>query len=402
MNTLRTYPEDKVIVERKKLGPIKFIRITAPSLKDTHRRLGEILRPQINKILSKKIWGSTQEQLLNEVRLTKKIRGHLERKTVNPLINSRIRRGLEEYLDCLSAWSEGAQLDRKYHQVIHQVKFDGPPISNLDLGLWLQMDTTGCQTGMLRLKEGSVILWHTEEEIVPGLIDKPRIVTFKTNCQECYAFVYPSLLPGSAFSWSKNFFLAADFLYLKQNPKIGECLANVASWLTWRLIGRVESEIIIKSLGPFFDGYALNFVKISNGQIAGKKIEFAGKEILTSVLSNQANCFLFQINMISRQDSFLARTYQQFPKDKPDLKERLEKRRERTLIMIELMKTLERKITPVKILKMLASREGEEYAYANTDVKAHLVAKISRNKMKIWLGPGPALPNEKPVNISVG
>jgi hypothetical protein len=39
------------------------------------------------------------------------------------------------------------------------------PLGQIDLAMFLQNDCTGCQTGMYRAQDGSVVLWHTEEDV---------------------------------------------------------------------------------------------------------------------------------------------------------------------------------------------------------------------------------------------
>jgi hypothetical protein len=270
---------------------------------------------------------------------------------------------------------------------------DGLPVLAGDLALFLQNDNLGCQTGVYREREGAVLLWHTEEDVqeAGSRFDKPRIATFRTgDGRRMSAFIYPDLLPGPAYCWrSDGFIQAVDSLPLKPAPE-ASVLANIATWVTLRLGKAVAPEAVIDALGPFVDGYALSVVQEQRGQVLADKIEFAGDQYLLSSLDDEPGCFLFQVNIFSDKEADVATTYEDIH---PHHRQTLEGRVTRTSRAIQRFTPSNN--TATSFFRLLASRLGNDYSYANEDVKSYLIGRISATDMEIRIGSGPALKGDQ-------
>jgi hypothetical protein len=285
-------PREEIKERREILGQVKHEKIKSPDMPEAHKKLGEMVGEQVRSTIKRKLEPLSKEEFANQIRFTRLCRKLTEEKLNDPTIDEKIKKGLKEYFDSLKAWSEGARLS-----LIERIgPVDQQPVSGEELAIWLQNDNLGCQTGMLREKDGSVIVWHTEEEGDLERIGSLKVVSFEINGEERHAFLYPDLLPGSAFGWQKGFFQAVDFLYLKEPEKAG-ALANIAAWLTWRLGNQIEPERVIKALAPYADGYVLNIVRIRNSQVEAKKIEFVHDQIAKTVLGSEEGDYSFQVNL---------------------------------------------------------------------------------------------------------
>ena len=388
-------PKDKIEERREILGPIIHETIKSPNMPEAHRRLGEMVGQEVQSIIGRKLESLSEEEFADQIRFTRSCRQLIEKKLNEPTIDEKIKDGLKEYFDSLKAWAEGAKLS----SIEGLGSVDQQPVSGEELAFWLQNDNLGCQTGMLREKDGSVIVWHTEEEGDLERIGSLRIISFKINGEEKHVFLYPDLLPGPAFGWQKDFFQAVDFLYLKEPEKAG-ALANVAVWLIWRLGNQIEPERVIESLAPYVDGYALNIVRIKNGQVEAKKIEFAHGQIAETVLGSKEGDYSFQVNLPT-PGSAIAETKQSEFKEEPKKLRKLNKRIVRTRRAIELIKNFTKKGMDLEnVWRMLSFRLGEGYAYAGEDTVAHLVGKISNEGIKLGVGPGPAIKEGKYIELT--
>lgn len=380
-------------IEEKKafLGPLEILEIEAPDLIAAHYQLGEIVGFQTRKILDKKLQETTPEKFFSQIKFIRNCRQQMEQKLQDPLIG----KSLEEYFVCLKSWAQGADIacDFKNNKLLNK-PVEGKPVTPEDLALWLQNDNLGCQTGMLRDKDGSVLVWHTEEEIDRSRIDKPRVINFQiSNGEKMSFFCYPDLLPGASFAWRKGFFQAVDFLYLKGTEKPGS-LANVAAWLTLRLSQEQEPRKVISSLLPFVDGYAINIVKATNGRVFGEKIEFVGETVLEpKILSPEKGSTCFQVNIFSDQKSNITKKYQEIPEDQ---KVQMEKRIKTTSRALKLIKAItQRDVSLEHLWRLLSFRLGAEYSYAESGVIAHLVARISKDgKIEVRVASGPSIKGE--------
>ena len=305
---------------------------------------------------------------------------------------------MREYLDCLEAWADGAGLVGFEHPVLA----DQQSISPLELALFLQHDSTGCQTGMYRQEDGSVILWHTEEDIefeAGSGFDQLRLAAFNVGDGKdpitMHAFIYPDLLPGPAFGWrSDGYAQAVDSLHVRAcaDQQAG-ILANIATWLTLRLGPDCDPGKVIKDMGPYFDGYALNGVSVRGGKAHAEKHEFTANHILSTILGDQPGSYLFQVNIFSQKKHLWIRELEDLPTED----RRLYKRREWYT-----RKALQNKDHRVGaagdmgfFFNLICSRSGIRWPYANTDMKAYFILRQNTRGAEIWLGHGPALPTDQ-------
>lgn len=371
----------------KYLNKINFAEIETLSFEKAHEVLGKLIKKPLKKIIKKKLDKISKKRFIEEVMFVKKCVHLMKRKALAPKTNEQIKKTLQEYFLCLSSWAKGAQLITFKHQILEGLKADRLSIRPEDLALWLQNDNFGCQTGMIRVEHGKVIFWHTEEDIM-GYINEVLIASFKIHHEHVSFFVYPHLLPGSTFSWTKDFFMAVDSLPIKYLQNQIGSLANITTWIIWRLANKFPSRQIIKLLSPHIDGYAVNIVRKGNKRIIGEKLEFGGGKMISNVLPNNRYRFLFQTYLVSNPKSLLAKNHQKISSKS---KEQLSRRIKRTQ---DFLHSMENKVNVKKIFRMLSSRQGQDYAYANKDVKAHLIGKASDKKMELWLGKGPARKEE--------
>lgn len=379
---------------KNKFQKIDFFEIESNTLIGAHRKLGKEVRKTVKSILKAKL-KIKEKQFVKEIKFLRQCKKTLEKKLVNPKINRKIRRALAKYFNCLTAWGKGAELKKLNHPFIKKLKINNQGISIEDLALWLQRESSSCQTGMVRNKEESIIFWHIEEDAQPKRVVKSQIVTFKIKNKKASFFLYPDLLPGSSFNWQENYFQATDTLHIKKKLAQGS-LANIAAWLAWYLIGKIDPKEIISSLSPYIDGYAFIIIKGDKKRATGEVIEFGGSEIIKRTLGCQPNNFLFQTNLVSNHKSHLARYYQKVSIKK--MKE-LQKRLKRAKKMLLFFKTSGHQLNLANVLKIISSHKGGEYAYANHDVKAHVIGQISPKKMELYLGPGSAFKGENLIRV---
>jgi hypothetical protein len=383
-----------LIAAKARLGKFTCLKFHTADLALVHRRIGELVRGQVHKILASRVGRLSPQQVSVELESVRQAHSVILAKIASHAIPPGIRRALAEYVECLAAWSQGARLDELGERWNSP---RGRP-AGLDLALLLQKERVGCQTGAYRLTDGSAILWHTEEDVEPepgGRFDRLRLVSFPIleagRLIEINAFLYPDLLPGPTFSWRSDHYLqAVDSLPLKPCAQGPALLANVAAWVTLRLGGAFDLPTVIEALGPYWDGYALNYAWVKPGQVRAGTVEFAGDAVLSDVLGDRPGDFLFQVNLCSGKSTRLAAYELTTPQRRAPLEARL-KRTEQALREREPGAS-----SMQNFFNLLCSRSGGEYAYANMDVKAYLIGQISPGAMEIWLGPGPALEEDLP------
>lgn len=378
---------------KERLGPLEFLDFRGLDLVTAHRKLGETVKAQAQKVLRRKLDHLSHEQFIGKIGLARAGRRVLEEKLQSPQLAGRLQQALHEYLACLSAWAAGVGLENFQHGLLQGER---ELVSAVELALFLQNDNVGCQTGVYRDKAGAVMLWHTEEDVEaePGSrFDKLRLATFHTgdDGSEINAFIYPDLLPGPAFGWRRDGFLqAVDSLPLK--PAAGAyMLANIAAWVTLRLGKAFDPETVIAALGPFYDGYALTTVRLKDEQVLATKVEFAGDQQLVSALDSRPGSYLFQVNIFSDEKAAVALAYEDTERDS---RSGLEQRLTRTTRALKSLHLAEN--APACLSRLLASRLGGDYAYANEDVKSYFLGKLSGGDMEIYIGSGPALKEDLP------
>jgi hypothetical protein len=382
---------------KTRFGGLVTLDYTAYDLPTAHRLLGQHVREQVQKILINKLDTWDETHLRKMLSQSQACIALLTEKAANPRIDGRLRTAIGEYLDCLSAWAEGTELEQSEHSAL--VGF--PPLGRTGLAMFLQNDCSGCQTGMYRSQDGSVVMWHTEEDVEeqPGSgFDMLRIAEFnvggKNHPVVMRAFIYPDLLPGPAFGWrSDGFAQAVDKLHIRNFPDLtAGILANVVTWLILRLGPAMDSKEIIESLQPFHDGYAINTVYSRAGGVEAHKYEFATDRIISSHLEDQPNSYLFQVNIFSdRAHPWVA----ELEDIRTDWCELYQLRVERTMFALQHKDGKSGVNGEMRFFfNMITDQEGERWAYANRDVKAYLIHRQGSQGAETWLGHGPALPED--------
>ena len=205
---------------KDRFGGFSLLDLTGYDLPTAHWHLGTHVRQQVQKILNQRLEELDPEKccfLMNQCRACAEM---LTDKLTDQRINSLLRGAIQEYVDCLAAWADGAGLRGYDNPALAAYK----PLCPLDLAFFLQHDSTGCQTGMYRQPDGSVIFWHTEEDIEAEAgsgFDQLRLAAFNVGGRDhpvhMHAFIYPDLLPGSAFGWrSDGYTQAVDTLHTRR------------------------------------------------------------------------------------------------------------------------------------------------------------------------------------------
>ncbi len=402
---------------KARLGGLAFLDFTSSDLESAHKNLGQNVKDQVYKILHNKFEHQNPELLAEQIRQVRRCRSILTARAglakadpaIRPVKRPLIRAGLDDYLRCLAAWAEGAELDDFSHPNLSRFRVDGKAVKGLDLAWLLQHDNTGCQTGLYRRADGSVILWHTEEdgEEEGDRFDKLRLFSFQINDEASkrvtvHALIYPDLLPGPAFGWrSDGFIQAVDALLVKQSqPKGGGVLANIASWMTLRLGPRVEPEEVLKAMQPFYDGLAINTVSRTDGRIYPGKCEFFNNTILPCGLAEAPGSYLFQVNVFAQSREAELLNMESIP---AEYRQVFVDRAYRTRRMLNKLRkdSPGQKIELEDFFKLITSRAGGDWGYANPDVKAYFLAKVSVQGTEIWLGNGPPLSEDEPLKLDV-
>jgi hypothetical protein len=406
---------------RSAFGPLVVLDYREYGLIDAHRALGMEVRAQVWRILTDKLVDLGVMGIKNKIRQGRSCQALLEARLRQAGLISVLRQGIEEYLACLTAWAQGAGLaDFEYPGLIDEA--DGQRITGLDLAWLLQHDNLGCQTGLYRCEDGGVIFWHAEEDVAgPNeRFDRLRIAKLSLPCStdpiELQAFIYPDLLPGPAFAWrSDGYIQAADTLILLSLPEHENAvLVNVVSWLTLRLGAKTPLREIVQALSPFWDGYALNTAFISGNIVIAGKCEFARDQAVCSNLPESSGSFLIQVNVFCDRRNRALRAIEALPEQRQ--RYHVARLRRARRILAQKMNFMP-KGTGLRSAQdllafdcyyeddgspgnnlltdeleffyaLLGSRSGGEAAFANLDVRAWLLARISPQAMNIRVGPG--------------
>jgi hypothetical protein len=386
------YPDD-IIETKKKLGSITVLNCTQVDTANAHWLLGQEVRAQIHKILTKRLndQGSA-ERVTGQIRQARRYRVALKARLQIPRLDEIIKAAIGEYITCLTAWAEGAQLADFQHPFLAS-KVDNLPVSATDLAMFLQEDETGCQTGVYREQDGSVILWHVEEDdekISGERFDKLRLFSFRTyNGQIATGFIYPDLLPGPTFAWQGgNFVQAVDTLHVKPVDFDDSILPNTLAWLCLYLGTYTKREELAKHLGPFQGGYSLTATYKKEGQVSVEKIEYANDMVEASTLENSVGCYLFQTNTLRDPSLPIGVQEQASAESRAWNKERYA----RTSRFMRAVQQSDH--TLPLVFRMLQSRLGGDLAYANKSVKAYLVCHMTSQKTLFWVGAGAPMPGD--------
>ncbi len=385
---------------KARLGPLVFLDLTGYDLVTAHQKLGSHVQAAVHRALKRKLDAVDELTFVKKMRQGRACFARIKRIGSDPDASEMVRLGLLEYLDCLRAWSEGAGLEGFDHPSF-VTRVDGQSVSALDLAMFLQNDNVGCQTGLYRLADGSALMWHGEEDVTEGRFDHLRIAIFSLhdNAQaiQLRAFIYPDLLPGPSFAWrSDGYAQAVDLIILRSPPVLAEgVLANVAAWLALRLGPALAGQDILKTLCPFYDGYALNALYLKDGCARGAKFEFAGEHIIPHNLEQKAGSWLFQVNIFCQREKKELLALE-------NLSSRSARFFERRLKQTWQVLADRDQVLPAEdgmdfFHRLHTSRLGGEAAYANRDVMAHFIVRLAPHEMEAWIGAGPAMKRDRPV-----
>lgn len=384
----------RILAAKKALGPILLLDYAHLDTINAHRQLGQDAREQIHKILAKRLdeQGSA-EKAAAQIRRARRYQTALDAKLQNPHLDETVKSAIAAYSASLSAWADGAQLADFRHSFL-PTNMDSSPVQAKELAMFLQEDETGCQTGVYREQDGSVIFWHVEEdeEKTPGEhFDKLRLFSFRAhNGQTATAFIYPDLLPGPTFAWQGgNYVQAIDTLHIQPADFEHSILPNTLAWLALYLGTYTTREELVKSLGPFQGGYSLTAVYKNNNHANVEKIEYANDALYTSGLDEDAGCYLFQTNIL-RDPSLPIGANEQASGESLAINGA---RYARTARFMRVVQQSEDALPLV--FRMLRSQAGGESAYANNSVKAYLVCRMTPAKTSIWVGAGAPMPDDE-------
>jgi len=378
---------------KNRLGLLNHLDFSAVDIASAHHSLGQDARGQIAKILAKRLDDMSGEpQVIDQVRRAHRAYTALENKTRLPGLDQNIKTAVQNYIDCLSAWAQGAQLaDFRHHNL--PASQDGQPILAEDLATLLQEDEGGCQTGAYRERDGSVILWHAEEDVEtqPGQrFDKLRLFSFRSaGGQTATGFIYPDLLPGPTFGWQgADFAQAIDTLHVRNVHFADGILPNTLAWLSLYLGAQISRRELATKLGPFLGGYSITGVCKSNSLVSVEKVEYANDQVHSSVLPESPGSFLFQTNIIGDLSLPIGAQEHTSPESRAWNTTRIM----RTARLMRVVKNCT-DARPM-IFRLLRSNLGGESAYSNRDVKAYFVCHMQPGKTSIWAGPGAAMKDD--------
>jgi hypothetical protein len=372
---------------RQRLGPLVTLNCTRLACASAHHRLGAEAQAQIHKILAGRLADlGGPEQVAAQIRRARGYQAALLERTRRAGLDETLRGALGTYQECLAAWAEGARLTEFRHPQLTGA-VDGAPVSAEELAILLQEDEVGCQTGVYRERDGSILLWHAEEDVeaVPGQrFDRLRLFSFRA-CGGTVAtgFIYPDLLPGPTFGWQgRDYVQAIDTLHVRPVEQAEALLPNTLAWLSLYLGNRISRAQLARQLGPFQGGYSLTTASQQAGGVSVEKVEFANGQVAASNLGTAAGEYLFQTNILN--DLSLPIGVEELTENRAWN----EQRRKRTARLLGVIQRAP-EARPL-IFRLLRSRLGGDSAYANPDVKAYLVCHLAGGSLSAWVGSGPA------------
>jgi hypothetical protein len=393
---------------RTRLGPLQFLDYTRLDLADAHRELGKQVSEQVWRILNQRLEVIKHRRLAIRINQAKECWRSLQERTKRRGVAEPLRIAIYEYVTCLEAWSEGLDLAHFTHPALVEEVTGAGALTPVELGLVLQHDNVGCQTGMYRYESGCVQLWHTEEDAdwkSGSRFDKLRIARFQNGVEnqtgKFHAFIYPDLMPGPAFSWRDDGYVqAVDTLLLHNPPPLTDgMLANIICWLALRLGMSVNTLDMLELLHPFLDGYAMNIIWPKNRFVNADRYEFAGDRVIGSRLDGEPGSYLFQVNYFSDRTDSSLQAMEALPRHSQRV---LSRRIDRTVQALQNHKanTSRAGLKTRDFFRLITSKAGGNWAYANKDVKAYFLCQVGPDEMEIWLGAGPAGREDVPLRIS--
>jgi hypothetical protein len=386
-------PRAEVQRIRTDIGPLDHVDFTGTDIRRAHHELGCDVGPQVQRFVEWKAGKLGEARLLMELRAARAAASALRERLHARTPTGQIRGALGVYLDCLSAWAQGAGLDPVARGLLESTPLDGVPVTGEDVAFLLQAELAGCQTGMLRDTDGSVILWHTEEDHdhpERTRFDRLRLASFQCDtfgpARQFTAFVYPDLLPGPAFGWSGlNYSQAVDAYYLDLKGVTSGVAANAATWVSLFLAGSRTISQIARALAPFRDGYAMSALTHDRQSLRARTTEFVGDTVAYTSLSRKAGSFRTQVNLLT---GWAARSANGREAIEPWRRWTQERRMARAQRYVKSLPPHADKLEA--IWRLLTSRVGGSWAYANPAVKAHFLCRMSPDGLTLWVGAGPA------------
>jgi hypothetical protein len=394
---------------KSRLGLIQFLDFTYYDLAHAHRELGKQVREQVWRILDRRIADIKPERLTIKINQAKECWNSLQDRAKHQRVAEILRVAICDYIICLEAWADGLDLIKYSHPALKNLTSFGNLLTPPELALLLQDDNVGCQTGMYRYTSGGVQLWHTEEDVdrrSGSRFDCLRVASFRVGSgkggERFHTFIYPDLMPGPAFSWRDDGYVQAVDTLLINNPQpISDGMfANIVCWLAVRVGLSVNTDDMLELLHPFIDGYAMNMIWLDNQTVRAARYEFAGNQVIKSSLDDEPGSFLFQVNYFSdRTDATLRAMEALSPRSERVMSERID----RTAQALQNPDAFanDAGFQMRYFYRLLTSREGREWAYANKDVKAHFLCQVEPDEMEIWLGAGPAGREDVPLKITL-
>ncbi len=400
---------EKLQAAKARYSEFMWLDLSALGLVEAHRALGEAVAAAARRTLAARLAGLDPAGLAWRLEQARACRAWLAQRAQDPALPHGLGLALDEYLAALQAWGEGVGLAGFSHPAL-----DRAGGSADDLAMFLQHDNTGCQSGLYRQADGAAILWHAEEDVHPERFDRLRIAQFQASPVEpgprkapcarparLWAFIYPDLLPGPAFAWRDDGYAqAVDLLLFNAPPRYPRAaLANVTAWLAWRLGPAWNPAQAAGFLGPYYDAYGLNAIRRVAGQpVWAASVEYGAGVVFEHPVGAGGGSYSYQANVFRRRgDPALA----DFERLSGHSERFFARRTART------QNWLARKPVPEGaagglgyFLSLLRSRRGGEGSYANSDVRAHFLARLAPDgPLEVWLGPGPALVGERMIKL---
>jgi hypothetical protein len=390
------------------LGPIQLLDFTRFDLAHAHRELGKHVSEQVWRILDWRLENIKPRRLVARNKQAIECWYSLQKRSNRQDLAEPLRIAIGEYLVCLEAWADGLDLTHYSHPALKVCTTDGGLPTPIQLALVLQHDSVGCQTGLYRCSSQEVQVWHTEEDVdgrSGSRFDCLRVASFQAGADNSvsrfHTFIYPDLMPGPSFGWRDDGYIqAVDTLLMHNPPQVtGGMLANVVCWLALRLGMSIKTADMLESLRPFLDGYAMNLVWPENQTVRAARYEFAGDRVIKSDLAGNPGSFLFHVNTFSDRTDAGLQAMEALP---GRTNYAMSKRIDRTIQALEAIRLIAKGagLQPRHLFRLITSRAGGKWAYANKDVKAYFLSQVKPNELEIWLGTGPAGREYIPLKIN--
>lgn len=143
---------------------------------------------------------------------------------------------------------------------------------------------------------------------------------------------------------------------------------------------------MLLSLSPHVDGCALNVVQPTARGVEAATHEIGGRFVQSRRLARRPGARSFQTNAVHRRESPLGREEALGARERA----RYEARGRRADEALDRLAARGGEPAPEDLLRLMANRRGGAYAYANADVKAHCVARVSDAGIELHVGSGAA------------